>query len=395
MKVNKGIRIRIKPNASQRKLLESHFGANRWLWNYFLDKRKREYQESKKGSTYVKDAAALTSLKHDGEHEWLNETSVASMQRTLKHLDDAYKSFFKGNSKFPNFKSKKKGDKSFTLAGGISVKGKRVCIPKFKEGFKFNRCVPSFDKINNITIRQVPSGKYYAILSVEGKSKELPKLESEAGIDLGLKSFAIFSDGRYIKHPRFTAKYAVELKKAQQHLSRKRLGSVRRNKQKLKVAKIYEKIANSRLNFLHQASAVAIKQYGVIHIEDLAVKNMVRNRCLSRSISDSGWSEFVRQLNYKSEWYGRKLNKIGRFYPSSKTCNGCGFIHQDLKLSDREWKCPSCKTMIDRDLNAAKNILAEGKRNFGAVILENKRGDRVRPRRLSAKASADEALNLH
>lgn len=394
MTVNKGIKMRIKPNAGQRRRLEAHFGANRWLWNYFLEKRTREYKESKRGSTYNKDAAELTRLKHDGVHDWLNETSVPCLQRTLKHLDGAYRAFVKGNARFPRFKSKKRGDASFTLSSArVAIRNKRVYLFKFTDGLKFDRKLPLFIKINNITISRVPSGKYYAVLSVEAEIAPLPSTGAEVGIDLGLKDFAVCSDGTVLARKRFTERYADELRRAQQHLARKKKGSLRRNKQKLKVANIHEKIANSRLNFLHQASARAVKNYDVLYLEDLAVKNMVRNRNLAKSISDAGWSEFIRQLEYKCSWYGKELRKIGRFYPSSKTCGECGFIHQDLRLSEREWKCPKCGEVLDRDLNAATNILAEGRREFGAAITENRRGDGVRPKQLAAKASVVETLN--
>lgn len=396
MTINKGIRMRIKPNATQKNLLESHFGANRWLWNWFLAKRTHEYQESKKGSTYANDAAELTKLKHDGEHDWLNETSTASLQRTLKHLDTAYRAFFKGRSNFPRFKSRKKGDKSFTLStagSGIRIIGKRLKFVNFQEGLRFNRDLPLFTKINNVTISCAPSGKYYASLSVESEVLSLPKTGIDVGIDLGLKTFAIFSDGKCIETPKFTAQYANELKRAQHYFSRKKKGSNRRNKQRVKVAKIYEKIANSRRNFIHQSSAIAIKRYDILYLEDLAVMNMVKNHALAKSISDSGWARFVINLTYKAEWYGKEVHKIWRFYPSSKSCAHCGFINQDLTLSDREWKCPRCETILDRDLNAAVNILAEGRRNFAPAMGENRRGDGVRPKRSSAKASIVETLN--
>ncbi len=385
--------MRLKPNKRQQKVLESHFGANRWLWNHFLAKRKGEYQNGQKGSTYFQDCLELTKLKHDGEHDWLNETSVASLQRTLKHLDSAFRSFFKRNAGFPKFKSKKKGNKTFTFSGDTLIKCKRLVIPKFKEGIRFNRTIPEFSKLNNVTICCTPSGKYYASLSVECEVKMYPKTKIEAGMDLGLKTFAIFSDGNKIASPKFTARYSNELKLAQQHLSRKKIGSNRRDKQRIKVAMVHEKIANSRANFLHQASSTAVKQYDVLYLEDLAVKNLARNKSLAKSISDSSWAQFIFNLSYKALWYGKEARKIGRFYPSSKTCAHCGFINQDLKLSDREWECPRCAKVLDRDLNAAINILAEGRRNFAPALGENRRGDRVRPKRLAAKASIDETLN--
>ena len=393
MNTNMGITIRIKPNATQRKLLASHFGANRWLWNYFLEKRRIEYQATKTGSNYVKDAAALTKLKHDGVHDWLNETSTASLQRTLKHLDDSYKRFFKGHAKFPRFKSKRH-DQSFTLAGGIKVEEKRLIIPKFQEGFRFNRKLPAFKKVNNVTIRRTAGGIYYAALSVEAERDALPKTGVEVGVDMGLIDFAVFSTGERIKAPKLFRQQQARLKRAQQHLARKKKGSARREIQRRKVAIIHEQIANARKDFLHKASAFAVKRFDTICVEDLAVKNMIRNRALAKSIADVGWSEFIRQLSYKTQWYGRTLAKVGRFYPSSKTCSACGFIHQGLQLADRKWDCPKCGATHDRDLNSAVNILRECKRDFGAVIPENRRRGSGRPKRVRpARAAASEAPN--
>jgi putative transposase len=393
MKVNNGIKIRLKPNASQRQLLEKQFGCNRFLWNYFLNKRRRDYQQTKKGSTYGKDAAALIALKHDGVHDWLNEASITSLQRTLKHLDNAYKLFFKGHARFPRFKSKKH-EQSFTLAGVIRIKDKRLIVPKFQEGIKFHRDLPAFTKIRNVTIRRVASGKYYACLSVESEKAALPKTGKEAGIDLGLKDFAVFSNGARIKPPKRSRKQQAALRRARNHLSRKQQGSKRKEAQGKKLAKIHEKIANSRKDFLHKASAFAIRNFDTICIEDLSVENMLRNRALAKSIADAGWGQFVSYLSYKAKWYGRTLVKVGRFYPSSKTCGSCGSINQELTLADRKWACPSCGATHDRDLNSAVNILREGKRQFGAVIPENRRRGNVRPKQARlAGAVSGEASN--
>lgn len=358
-----GIVIRIKPNASQRELLEKHFGHNRWLWNYFLEKRKREYQENKKGSTYIKDAKALTVLRNSVNYGWLAESSVSAQQRTLKNLDDAYKRFYNRHSKFPTFKSKK-WNPSYSVADKVRVKDNKIYFPKFTEGIKFNRILPFFDKLNNITIRKTSSGRYYAILSVEADKQSLPSANTNIGLDLGLIDFAVLSNGKRIKAPKFYRKQQVALKRAQQHLSRKKKGSSRWNKQRIKVAKIHEKITNSRKNFLHKYSASIIKDYGVIAVEDLAVKNLVKNHKLAKSISDAGWSEFLRQLEYKAKWYGREFVRIGRFYPSSKACSECGYIQQGMRLEHRKWTCSGCGVIHDRDLNAARNILREGLREL-------------------------------
>jgi putative transposase len=361
MNVNKGILIRIKPNATQRDSLERHFGQNRFLWNYFLDKRKREYQESKQGSNYYRDAAELTNLKQQPEYNWLYESSIASQQRTLKTLDDAYKRFFKGHARFPRFKSKR-GKQSFTLSGGIKLRDKRIFFPKFAEGIKFSRMIPHHTKINSITVTKTASGLYYVALSVEATVRPLRKTRKSIGLDLGLKDFAVLSNGKRIKNPRHLRLHEKALRRAQQHLSRKEKGTNRREGQRIKVARLHERIANARKDFLHQASAHVVKRFDTIAVEDLAVKNLLRNHSLAKHIADAGWGTFLRMLGYKSEWYGKTLVTVNRFYPSSKTCGDCGFINQSLKLDDRKWTCTNCDTQHDRDWNAARNILREAKR---------------------------------
>jgi putative transposase len=359
MKVNKGIVFRIKPNSTQLDKLAKHFGHNRFIWNYFLQKRREDYQRNKEGSNYYKDAAALTELKKKSEYSWLYECSTASQQRTLKHLDDAYKRFFKGKAKFPNFKSKR-GKQSFTMCGDISIKNKRVYFPLFSEGIRFNRELPEYSKINNLTVTKTPSGLYYVSLSVEAKTTSLPKTKKKVGIDLGLIDFAVLSNGKRIKNPRHLRLHEKALARAQKHLSRKQKGSKRKDKQRIKVARIYEKITNIRKAFLHRTSHYIVNNFDKIMVEDLAIKNMIKNRSLSKHIADVGWRDFINMLTYKTEWYGKKLVTIERFFPSSKTCSECGFINQSLSLDIREWKCTSCNTQHDRDLNASRNILAEG-----------------------------------
>lgn len=369
MRVNKGIVIRINPSAQQVSLLDKHLNVNRWVWNYFLGKRIKEYQEMQASSTYNKDAKQLTALR--AEHDWLREISCASQQRTLKNLDDAYKRFFKKKAGFPNFKAKK-NEQSFSLSGGVVISSKRVKLPKFCEGVKFNRELPAYDKINTLTIKKTASGKYYAILSVEANIEPKEKTDKEIGIDLGIKDFAVMSNGKKIK----AHKASTKLKRLQQHLSRKKKGSNRFNKQRLKLAAAYEKIANSRNDFLNKASASVVNNFDLIAIEDLAIKNMVKNHKLARVISEASWGTFIRQLEYKSAWYGKELVKVDRWYPSTKACNCCGWINQSLTLKDRQWVCSGCGAKHNRDINAAVNILREGKRIISERLSpSNERGE--------------------
>lgn len=352
----------------------------------------------KKGSTFFKDCKELTKLR--AEHSWLGEVSCNSQQRTLKNLDGAYARFFKKKAAFPRFKTRK-AEQAFTLAGRIYVRGNRISIPRFQEGFKFGRIVPKFDKINNITIKLTASGKYYAILSVESKTEASPKTGKNIGLDLGLKDFAVLSNGKRIKPLKAYAQRQKELKRAQQHLSRKVKGSNRYNEQLKKVAAIHEKIVNSRTDHLHKASSFVVTNFDIIAVEDLAIKNLVKNHRLAKAISDAGWAKFIDMLEYKSAWYGKTLIKVGRFYPSSKTCNSCGTINQGLQLSDRVWTCAHCNAEVDRDLNASLNILQEGiKELSGRLSPNNKRGEDVRPklarklRQPSMKRSANKKQQL-
>lgn len=368
MKQNAAIIMTIKPNTQQRILLAKHFGINRWLWNKFLDTRRTQYQATKKTSTYFKDCKLLTPIK--ATSPWLYEASHLSQQRTLKNLDDAYKRFFKGNARFPKFKSKK-SEQSFTQhAKDSSVRGNRLHIPKFYDGLRFNRALPKFQKITAVTIRKNANGLYQAILSVERDVQPLPSTGQQAGIDLGLTDLAVFSTGKRIKAPKHFRRHQKRLKLAQQHLSRKVKGSKRRERQRMKVAAIHRQITNARKDTLHKASSYAVKNHDLIAVESLAIKNMLKNHCLALSISDAGWSEFVRQLEYKSKWYGREFKQVGRFYPSSKTCSDCGWINQSLTLSERNWTCPKCGVEHDRDLNAARNILTESGRQLSITDTE-------------------------
>lgn len=385
--MNKGIKIQIKPNDSQCQKIAQHFGANRWLWNYFLDKRKDEYKETKKSSTFKRDSVHLTKLR--AEINWLTEVSCGSQQRTLRQLDNTYNRFFKKIGRLPKFKSKKR-QQSFALAGGIKIKGNRIYLAKFRDGLKFNRSLPPYNKVNSVTIKQTASGKYYAILSVEADTQ--PKLQTgqDTGLDLGIKDFIVMSGGTRLDSLPATNK----LKRMQQHLSRKKKGSGRFNKQCQKLALAHEKIANSREAFLHKISSDITRDFDFIAVEDLTVKNLMKNHVLAKAIAHASWGEFVRQLEYKSLWYGKKFIKVGRFYPSSKTCSDCGWVNQDLTLKDRQWVCGGCSVEHDRDINAARNILREGKLISGRLSPNNGRGESRRPklirkpRQLSAKRLA-------
>ncbi len=376
--VNKTYRFRLLPTKEQEVLLNQHFGHSRWVYNHFLNERKEQYQADKKSDNYYKQAATLTKLKKEEDTKWLKEVNSQTLQFTLRSLDTAFLNLFRGNAKFPKFKSRKHKN-TFTIPQFGILVGNKISIPKFKEGIKVKLHREVKGKIGKMNITKTPTGKYYVSIFTEQEAEELPKTNKQVGIDLGLKDFVITSDNKKFKNNRYTKKYAKQLKKAQQHLSRKQKGSNGFEKQKLKVAKIHEKIASCRLDTLHKVSIELVKNYDLISVEDLNVKGMIKNHKLSKHIADASWGNFVTLLQYKCDWYGKELLKVNRFYPSSKSCGDCGWINQELKLSDREWTCKSCGVVHDRDVNASRNILKEGLRNISAGTVEYKGGEEIRP----------------
>ena len=388
--INKTYRFRISPTKEQEVLLSQHFGHSRWVYNHFLSERKEQYQIDKKSDNYYKQCASLTKLKKEKETIWLKEVNSQSLQFVLRSLDTAFLNFFRGNAQFPKFKSRKHKN-TFTVPQFGTINGNEINIPKFKEGIKVKLHREIKGKIGKMSITRKPSGKYYVSIFTEQEVEQLTKTNKQVGIDLGLKDFVITSDDKKFKNNRYTKKYAKKLKKAQQHLSRKQKGSNGFEKQKLKVAKIHEKIASCRLDNLHKVSKQLVSQYDLISIEDLNVKGMIKNHKLSKHITDASWGNFVTLLQYKCDWYGKELVKVNRFYPSSKTCSDCGWINQNLKLSDREWTCNSCGVIHDRDINASINILKEGLKNISGGTLDYTDGDSSKTSEKKHKSVKSEA----
>ena len=372
--INKTYKFRLFPTKEQEVLLNQHFGHSRWVYNHFLNERKEQYQADKKSDNYYKQAATLTKLKKEDETKWLKEVNSQTLQFALRSLDTAFLNFFRGNAQFPKFKSRKHKN-TFTIPQFGTIEGGKINIPKFKEGIKVKIHREVKGKIGKMNITKTPTGKYYVSIFTEQEIEDLPKTNKKVGIDLGLKDFVITSNNKKFKNNRYTKKYAKQLKKAQQHLSRKQKGSNGFEKQKLKVAKIHEKIASCRLDTLHKVSKELVESYDLISVEDLNVKGMIKNHKLSKHIADASWGNFVTLLQYKCDWYGKELVKVNRFYPSSKTCGECGWINQELKLSDREWTCKSCGVIHDRDVNASLNILKEGLKITSGGTLDNADGD--------------------
>lgn len=355
--INKAYKIRIYPNKKQRILIAKTFGCCRFVYNYFLAERIKLYKEEGKTLSAFDTIKLLTPLKQ--ELEWLKEPDKCSLQNVLKNLDSAYKLFFKGRG-YPRFKTKRDNHNSYTTNQNIKIFDKHIQLPKLGK-VKVRGKYDIQGRIVSATVSQEPSGKYYVSLCCEVEIEQSPKTNQSIGLDLGLKDFAILSNGVKIPNLKYLAKSEKRLAKLQRELSRKPKGSSNRNKARIKVARCYEKITNQRKDFLHKLSTQLVRDYDNICIEDLNVAGMVKNHNLARSISDASWSEFVRQLTYKCEWYGKQLIKVDRFYPSSQLCNNCGYKNKAVKdLKIRYWTCPECGNEVDRDINASKNILIEG-----------------------------------
>jgi putative transposase len=353
--IKRAYKFRLYPNIEQQSQLVKQFGATRFTYNYFLRQRINHYTNTGKGLTYHDTALMLTELKKRPEYSWLKEAQSQTLQQALRDLDTAYNNFFNKRADFPTFK-KKHGKQSCRFPQGFKVSDKKLFVPKIG-WIKIVLHRPIEGVMKNVTISKTKSGKYFASIQVEQETDEPTYEGGQIGLDLGLKDFAVTSDGQRFPSPKYLRKAEKRLRRLQRRLSRCQKGSHGRNKARLKVARQHEKIANQRQDFLHKLSKHLVDENQVIVIEDLHVKGMLKNHHLAKSISDSGWSEFVRQLNYKGQWYGCHIEQIDRFFPSSKRCFHCGHIYERLTLAMRQWGCPECGTLIDRDLNAAQNIL--------------------------------------
>ncbi|WP_321416919.1 RNA-guided endonuclease TnpB family protein [uncultured Methanomethylovorans sp.] len=385
--MKKGNVYRVYPDKEQRTLLEQHFGAARFVYNHSLSLKNLMYNRFRTNITEIDLNNHLVSLKET--FPWLKDINSQSLQQANRNLLIGFKNFFNGNGSYPTTKKKKDNNFSFQVPQNyqINLTSSHIYLPKIgwmkiiihrdflsKEFIENNLVLKEdngelildqklnreFKVLKTLTVSRTPAGRYHVSILIEDNEPYPEPLsfteETTVGIDVGIKSFAVLSTGQVIDNPKFLKKSLKKLIKLQRSVSRKPKGSKNRRKAVAKLAKQHQLVANQRNDFQHQVSATIISENQAVAMEDLNVKGMIRNHCLAQSISDVGWSEFIRKLMYKAEWYGKTILRIGRFDASSKLCNVCGYNNKELTLDIREWKCPSCKTLHDRDRNASINI---------------------------------------
>jgi putative transposase len=385
VKQKRAYRYRYYPTPTQAAVLARTFGCARFVYNWALRVRTDAYYQRHERIGYHEASAALTTLKQQPETAWLNAVSSVPVQQALRHLDKAFRNFFEGRAKYPTF-HKKHGKQSATYASTAfrwDAETRALTLAKMDTPLHihWSRPLPDGATPTTVTISRDTAGRYFVSILLEEEIAPLSHTTGQVGIDLGLHDMVVLDSGEKVGNPRFFMQDEKKLAKAQRRLAKKKLGSKNRDKARRKVARIHARIADRRRDFTHQLSTRIIRENQTICIESLQVKAMVKHPTLAQAIHDVGWGEFVRQLEYKAAWYGRTLVKIDRWYPSSKRCSACGHVLDSLTLDTRQWACPECGSVHDRDVNAAQNILAVG-------LTVSAYGETVRPAKASARVGA-------
>ncbi|MEH2460101.1 RNA-guided endonuclease InsQ/TnpB family protein [Nostoc sp.] len=361
--MEQAFRYRFYPTPEQETLLRKTMGCARLVYNRALAARTEAWYSKQERIDYLKTSSLLTEWKKQKDLQFLNEVSSVPLQQGLRHLQKAFANFWAGRAKYPNFKKKHHGGSAEFTKAAFRWKDGQVWLAKCAESLpiRWSRQLPKNSEPSIITVKLDRSGRWHVSLLVDNQTiKPLPKVDKTIGLDVGITSLIATSDGEKIANPKHFKRLRSKLKKVQKSLSRKLHGSNNRHKQRQKVAIVHAQIADSRKDFLHKLTTQLVRENQTIVVEDLAIKNMVKNPKLAQSISDASWGELIRQLAYKCEWYGRTLVKIDRWFPSSKRCGNCGHIVDKMLLNIREWDCPKCGMHHNRDINASKNILAAG-----------------------------------
>ena len=359
----KSLSLPILSHDRARKPLAPDHGGARLVYNKALAASTEALYERQERVGYSQTSSILTSWKQESDLEFLNEVSCVPLQQGLRHLQTAFTNFFSGRAKYPNFKKKHNGGSAEFTKSAFRWRDGQVFLAKCAEALpiKWSRKIPDGCNPSTITVKLTPSGHWFVALLVDDHTvKPLPKLDKSIGLDVGISSLIATSNGDKITNPKHFKQLRKKLRRVQKALSRKQKGSNNRHEARIEVAKVHAQITDARKDFLHKLTTQLVRENQTIVVEDLAIKNMVKNHKLALAISDASWGELIRQLAYKCEWYGRELIKIDRWFPSSKRCGNCGHIVDKLPLNIREWECAVCHTKHDRDINASKNILAAG-----------------------------------
>lgn len=383
--MQRAYQYRFYPTPEQESLLRRTIGCCRFVYNRALAIRQEAWAQRSEKISGFDLMRKLTMWKKEEETQWLKEVSSVPLQQAINNLEIAYQNFFAKRAKHPTFKKKSSGGSCRFTEFAFRIKDGDVWLAKTNAplDIRWSRPLPEGAKPKQCTVRLTPSGKWFISFLCDVQIQKMPTSSQSVGLDMGISALVTLSTGEKITNPKMMRVYRKRLATAQRHLSRKKAGSKRRERAKIKVARIHEKISNTRKDQLHKLTTRLVRENQTIVVEDLNVRGMLKNHCLAGSISDASWHQLKSMLEYKCGWYGRELRVIDRWYPSSKTCSNCGHVVSKLPLAIREWKCPSCSAIHDRDVNAAINILSAG-------IVDYTRGEGVKPKRMK---SVDVALN--